>query len=58
MMAATEQEILNVLQWLENTKLISVNAEWLEACISWLKSRGTAHGNLSMVSHVLYLFVH
>ncbi|CAB3977315.1 recQ-mediated genome instability 1 [Paramuricea clavata] len=47
-MAATEQEIVNIFEWLETTKLVTVNIEWLEACISWLKSRGTARGNLNM----------
>jgi hypothetical protein len=48
-MAATEQEIVNIFEWLETTKLVTVNIEWLEACISWLKSRSTARGNLDMV---------
>ena len=49
-MAATEQEIVNIFEWLETTKLVTVNIEWLEACISWLKLRSTARGNLNMVS--------
>ena len=49
-MAATEQEIVNIFEWLETIKLVTVNIEWLGACISWLKSRSTARGNLNMVS--------
>ncbi|XP_028405384.1 recQ-mediated genome instability protein 1-like [Dendronephthya gigantea] len=45
-MAVTEREISNTSEWLQNTKHITVDVEWLEPCLSWLKSRGNEYVDL------------
>ena len=47
---ATELEISGTLKWLKTARNVVVNVEWLEACISWLKSCNTASQDLNMVS--------
>ena len=53
---AAEREITYVFEWLKNTKHVTIDIRWLEACISWLKMHA-GNGNVTVVVSIYLCIV-